>query len=191
MEEQQNLTAHCRIDEDTLRKGYTMNLRASGWAYLVFCSLFSCYQILFRDLPMVLRYGARACWELLLITGVMLLIFAFILVNHFFWMPKRRAKRTVQRALELGQNAWSEVTAVFGGDSIATLNNQNSDKLSLRYEVLRRVTVFQDRIFLRTKGRQFLAVDPSRFENGTEEDFWRLLNQKCPKALPRSKRSPA
>lgn len=32
-------------------------------------------------------------------------------------------------------------------------------------------------------------LDPERFEKGTEADFWRLMNEKCPRAVPKAKRT--
>lgn len=58
-----------------------------------------------------------------------------------------------------------------------------------RYEHIRSVKLRPGLILLWTKGRQFYMLDPERFEKGTEADFWRLMNEKCPRAVPKAKRT--
>ena len=42
-----------------------------------------------------------------------------------------------------------------------------------------------DLILLSSQAKLIYTLDPARFENGTETDFWRLMSEKCPNAVPK------
>ncbi|MBR3077525.1 MAG: YcxB family protein [Oscillospiraceae bacterium] len=44
-------------------------------------------------------------------------------------------------------------------------------------------------ILLFTDEKKMILLDPERFEKETEADFWRLMNEKCPRAVPKAKRT--
>ena len=62
--------------------------------------------------------------------------------------------------------------------------------MRLSYQNIGKILEDEPLILLKTRARQFYSLDRSRFGNGTEADFWRLMTEKCPNAVPKKHRQP-
>ena len=103
-------------------------------------------------------------------------------------MARRAAKLYMRRLREQRKLDAYEGTIAFYPEEISSRYDIAQDPTHVGYENVKRILVDRGLILLRTKANVLLSLDAARFENGTEADFWKLMNEKCPKAVPRKYR---
>ena len=172
------LTNRCRMDEASLKKAYTWTSRNQR-RILLACSaamvLLAIYLLWWK--------GLEHLTLILFAAPVAYLILAFTLPARFTKLQLRRMEETLQADRV-------DTTVEFHPEEIVNKREGSDNTTQLRYTAIKTVAAFSGLILLWTQGKQFVLLDPARFENGTEADFWRLMNEKCPNAVPKKYRQP-
>ncbi len=169
----------CHVDKKVLRRTIHRLLRPRRILLLGFAGLFllvwGAYLLLVpqpRNLGIVIGLPALAAvYGLLALLGT------------------RQNLRIVMKRLQENRQVKEYDCAVeFGPEELSLRVSYSDDLLRLPYKSLRRVLETKDLLILTTKARLSYPLDPVRFVNGSQEDFWRLMKEKCPKALPKKRR---
>ena len=171
------LTNRCRMDKTALQKAYTWTSRNTRRILLA-----GAVVMLLAAILLLYRGGAGQLAVFLLILPVAYLILAFTL-------PARFTKLQLRRMEETFQADHVDTTVEFHPEEIVNKREGSDNTTQLRYTAIKTVAVFSGLILLWTQGKQFVLLDPARFENGTEADFWKLMNAKCPQAVPKKYRA--
>ena len=179
------LTNRCRFEAETFRTAYKRNFRK--WfipivgAGLLFVA---------GAVHEVVRYRALFQDSMLVALGpVILLLCAAYLVWYAFATVPRSVKRTVQRLMETHRVSSYECVFRFTEAEICCESDIGGPSGQIPYSVIRRLVPYQNLILVYTQAKQYLMLERTRFEHGAEADFWKLMNEKCPDAVPRAKRS--
>ena len=179
------LTNHSRFDAETLRTAYRRLWRPRFWLMLVVGLLFLGFAVYFTILYTVVYLPDFSL--------VLRLIFIYFCAAVYFWYAfttvNRSVKRTIRRLQETRQVSGYDTAFRFLDEALQLEASVSADTPRLSYQFLKRILPCQNLILLRSRSKQFLILDRNGFENGTEADFWRLMNEKCPKAVPRAKRT--
>ena len=171
------LINRCRMDKTTLQKAYTWTARSQR-RILLACSAVMLLLAIF----LLWRRGLEHLTLILFAAPVAYGILAFT-------MPARFTKLQLRRMEESFQTDQLDTTVEFHPEEIVNKREGSDNTTQLRYAAIKTVAVLSGLILLWTQGKQFVLLDPTRFENGTEADFWKLMNEKCPNAVPKGKRS--
>ena len=99
--------------------------------------------------------------------------------------PRRTANLVFRRIKEQYQVEEYERTNSFLPQEILSESSISSDSIHLPYGNVTRITEWRGYIILRTTAQMLYILDCARFENGTETDFWKLMKEKCPQAVPK------
>ena len=170
------LTNHCRMDRQALLRANTWMSRRTrllGWIGA------GCFVALAALRLFTSGIDALVAVEL---AGAV----AYPILGYT--IPFRWTKLQLQRLQESRHSDHVDVTTVFSEEGIAHWRDGSGDPPTIYYDSVKTVAVLSGLILLWTKGRQFVLLDAARFENGTEADFWKLMNEKCPKAVPKTRR---
>lgn len=178
---EENLKNTCHVDRRVMRKAYVQALRSSTLAMLVICLLMLGVWVFY--LVVVPAEERKPVLTLLL---PLLILFDGVLT---LTAPARNAQIVMKRLQESRQVKEYESTLVFSPEELLASFDFSQDQLRLPYKEIRRVLVTKNLLLLKTKAKQFYLLDPARFENGAEADFWKLMSEKCPKAVPKALRA--
>ena len=187
-EEKILIESHCLVDEKVLRDGLSAVIGGFRWFLAGIFVLVLVYDLK-QVVPVIVHYGWAEAGNLIAFTVAVILLVAFFIYRLLIYRPKKAARQSVARLKELGCPVPYELTARFMDSHIGIESEGTPELLSLEYDSIKHISVCAGKIFLRTEANQFLSIDPDRFAYGTEADFWRLLREKTPDALPRSKRA--
>ena len=178
------LTCRFRLDETTVRRSHEEKYRTTkllNLAFAVFC-LGAAVLLLLR----CLRSGSPGFYEF--VPPAIFAAAAGILTGQAF----RAVPRSVEQFLKvLDQRIGSRESDLiirFYPDRFVTENSVKPGATDHSYGDLFEVLRGKTTIGLLQKDRAMFSVDPARFENGTEADFWKLMNEKCPNAVPKKYR---
>jgi len=80
------------------------------------------------------------------------------------------------------------VSVWFEDEALSAIRAGMGEQTRIPYDSMNAILPDKDHVILWTEAKQFVVLDLSRFENGTEADFWRLMKEKCSHALPKSRR---
>ena len=172
------LTNRCVMDERTLRKTYARLFRRQLLIFYIGAGLILAFSIL-----LIVLQGRLSPMPAFLILA------AVIYLSIGLRMPKKQAMQQIRRYEADGFDASPEVTVWFGEDELSGRREGAGDLTHIDYDSMKSILVNGDRIILWTEQKQFVVLDTARFENGTENDFWKLMNEKCPRAVPKQYRS--
>ena len=179
------LTNHSRFDADTLQIAFRRTNRRWFVAFLVLGILFF-HLGLYQALHDFLRY--RFELRLLLFPLV-----AFAGAAYYFWKAftsvNKAVKRSIQRLEETRQVSGFDNAYYFMETEILDAPDISADMTHVSYSVVKRLVPIQHLILVYTQAKQFFILDRTRFENGTEADFWKLMSEKCPRAVPKKYRA--
>lgn len=113
---------------------------------------------------------------------LVIVIGVFMLCWRHLFLPKYSAKVQIKRREELLGVDRFPMELELRDDALVSRVPQFNEERSLPYDKLRRIQETEKLIVLITKQRQLMTLDKAGFRNGTEEDFWRLISEKCPDA---------
>ena len=179
------LLTHTLFGEANLRIAYRRVLRPARLIQLVLCAF--CFGLAIHHT--IRDYGMfRENRVLLLLVLVMYGLGVFYLWR-LLTMVKRSAKQSIDRDEEKWHVRSFDTTIRFTDTAFIDKNDVGNDENHYDYAAVARLVPCKNLILLHTRARQFLMIDRTRFENGTEADFWRLMNEKCPKAVPKKYRA--
>ena len=103
--------------------------------------------------------------------------------------PRRTANQVFRRIKEQYRADEYERTNSFLPQEILSESSVSSDCIHLPYDKVVRITKWKGYIILHTTAQMLYILDCARFENGAEADFWKLMNEKCPGAVPKKYRA--
>ena len=112
---------------------------------------------------------------------------AFFFVQQFVLYPRRAVKNQLLRqamddgAAELPNRLW------FTEENVANCRGEGDEIRHMDYKKIKRVTETRNLILLTTRSNRLISLDKKGFENGSAEDLYRLLDQKCPKLKKKKK----
>lgn len=110
-----------------------------------------------------------------------------LLLYTNYSLPRRTAKLQAARIRE--KNGGLEFRILFRPEEIAMVSPGGTEDAQVPYAEFSRIRQTPGLILLFTDEKKMILLDPERFEKGTEADFWRLMNEKCPRAVPKAKRT--
>lgn len=179
------LITHTLFDETNLRIAYRRVLRKALVFQLIMCvfSFGAAIRSTIRD-PGLLRENR----VLLLLVLALYGLGAFYL-RRLLTMVKRSVKQSIDRDEEKWHVRSFDTTIRFTDTDFIDKNDIGTDEDHYDYAIVTRLVPCKNLILLHTRAKQFLMIDRTRFENGTEADFWRLMNEKCPQAVPKKYRA--
>lgn len=105
----------------------------------------------------------------------LLVMAAFFFVQQFLLYPRRAVKNQLLRqavddgTTELRNRLW------FTEENVANRRGDAEEIRHMEYKKIKRVTETRRLIILTTRRNRLIPLDRSGFENGTEEDFRKLL----------------
>ncbi|MBQ1678566.1 MAG: hypothetical protein II062_03405 [Oscillospiraceae bacterium] len=179
------LINHYHLDEDSLRKSYKELTRN-----FVLIQLVISVALLGLAIFYTVRYAKFFSESKQLIFMVLLL---YVLAGFEIWQAlnsvNKAVKRTMKRIEETQHVREYDVTLRFGEKEIVVDNSFNADSGRLLYSHIKKLKRCEDLIIIRTLARRAFTLDPTRFDNGTEADFWRLMCEKCPDAVPADRKT--
>ena len=171
------LTNRCVMDERTLRKTYARLYRRQLLIFYVGAGLILAFAVLMT----VLQGGLSPMPAFLILAAVIYLCVGLR-------MPKKQAMQQIRRYELDGFDTSPEVTVWFGEDELSGRREGAEDLTHIAYDSMKSILPEGDRIILWTEQKQYVVLDTARFENGTEDDFWKLMSEKCILAVPKSRR---
>lgn len=103
----------------------------------------------------------------------------FFYLQQFVLYPRRAVKNQLLRqALEDGAEAL-ENRLWFTPENVANRRGEGDQLLHMPYENIKAVTETERLIVLTTRRNRLIPLDKAGFTNGTAEDLYRLLEDKC------------
>ena len=106
-------------------------------------------------------------------------------------MADRAVRLSLERRKKQGVPDDLEVTLRFGPSEIGKENSFTREPAAFPYEQVVSIQRSRDGLQMLLRNNVIYILDPDRFEHGTEADFWRLMNEKSPKAVPKKYRQTA
>ena len=174
-----------RFDEDTLRRSYKQLMRTTVLVQLGFALLLLIFAVYYT-----VRYFELFSQSTALLLMVLLL---YVLAGLEAWRALRSVGRAVNKTLRRMEETKNvreyDVTLRFEETEIVTESSISGEPQHLPYSNFKKLTRGRDLIQIKTRATLVYTLDPARFENGTEADFWKLMMEKCPLAVPKSLRA--
>ena len=172
------------MNEDNLREVAKDELRIP----ILLNYLFAAVMLFVAVYTAIRCFNAPSLELRLLFRPVFSLVITGLLIYQALTVEKRSVERTMQRLeKEIGSRD-SVVILFFFPDCYYSENSELSGRTRREYSDVTQLTRAKNRIYLTMQGVRGYTLDPARFENGTEADFWKLMNEKCPRAVPRKYR---
>ena len=174
------LSNHFHYDEATLKKTYQQLLRP-----LVL------FQLIFGVIAVALAaYNFLSHRNDLSQNNAMMMVLPLLLLGGFeIWRALRSVPQAVKKTLQQAEVPEYDIDLRFEADGAVIKSSLLAEPGHMAYSNFRRVKRYQDLILITTVIRKSFTLDPNGFQNGTEADFWRLMNEKCPLAVPKAQRN--
>ena len=122
-----------------------------------------------------------------LIFGGVAVIMGLFLLYMLFVLPGKSAKAQVEKIRQ--KTGGISFRTVFRESGIGFINPTGNETTQVSYRTVEKAVPSKDLILLFTADRQMILLDAGRFEDGTEADFWRLMNEKRPSAVPKERKA--
>ena len=104
-----------------------------------------------------------------------------------FVLPGKAARN--QAATIREKNGGLTFRSCFREEEIGFIRPDGEESSRIPYRALDKIVRSPKLLLLFTADKQMLLLDPDRFTNGTEADFWKLMNEKRPSAVPADRRA--
>lgn len=180
----QELINRYQFNEDTLKKSYGQIMRVA-----LTIQLLMALALLGLAVYYTVSFLGLFSQSLALLLMVLLL---YVLAGFEAWRALTAVKRAVKKAMqhveETKQVREYEVILRFGDEEIVTESSVGGEPQHLKYANFKKLKRCRELILLRTRSTLVYTLDPAGFENGSEDDFWKLMNEKCPDAVPKAYR---
>lgn len=182
------LTNRAMVDEAAVKKGLVRTLRPRLWLFWVDAALLTVLGVFILFRLKIIPYGLNP-----LDSQAVHALLPFGLAALCVWfgasMPERYTRLTMRRMTEQYQATSYEADYAFFADSFTFRTTVRPNGTQLAYSNVKKLELCDDLILLISTAKLIYTLDRARFENGTEADFWRLMNEKCPNAVPKAKRT--
>lgn len=170
-----------RFDEDSLRASYRQVLRPVQIIQL-------CLSVFLLGASIRYTLVLRELFAENLILPVMVL-FLYLLAGLEAYRALTAVKRATKQALTQMETAKGvrayDVILRFEKTELVTESELSPQPQHKSYDSFKKLRRGKELIVIRTRSRLVYALDPNRFENGSEADFWKLMNEVCPAAVPK------
>ena len=124
---------------------------------------------------------------------LLMVLLLYVLAGLEAWRALRSVGRAVNKTLRRMEETKNvreyDVILRFEETEIVTESSISGEPQHLPYSNFKKLTRGRDLIQIKTRATLVYTLDPARFENGTEADFWKLMMEKCPLAVPKSLRA--
>ena len=179
MDDHTCLMNQCETDGETLEEAQRAYMeRPAGRAIDICFLFFLVIAVAALILEHVFEFRSRITAQ-----SVFLMVYSTaMLVWRQVFFPKRWAKTSLRRRQELYGVAQLTEKKYFLDNELMVRTEQIEEELHLSYAVFHRVIETKNLIVLFTKQRLMITLDKNGFQNGTAEDFWKLIAEKCPEA---------
>lgn len=179
------LTNRYHLDETSLRKSYKELTKT-----FVLIQLIISLALLGVAIYYTVRYARFFSENKQIIFMVLLL---YVLAGFEIWQAlnsvNKAVRRTMKRIEETQHVREYDVTLRFAPREVVVENSLNGETGRLPYSHVKKLKRCEDLIIIRTLARRAFSLDPACFENGSEADFWKLMNEKCPDAVPADRKT--
>ena len=178
------LTNRSRVDEAKMRASARLSTRTQRWLDFIFAAL-----AVAGGIYNLLRCVKAGSTGFSMILGTVALFgLGVFLARDGLTVADRAVRLSLERRRQQGVPDDLEVTFRFGPSEMEKENSFTREPGALSYDQVVSLQRSGDGIQMLLKNNVCYILDPDRFENGTEADFWRLMNEKCPKAVPKKYR---
>jgi hypothetical protein len=179
------LLNRCRVDEAKMRASARFTTRTQRYLDLLIAAL-----VLIAGFYNVLRLLKTESSGFSTIIGTVVLFgLGIFLLRDAFTAADRAVRLSLERRRQQGTPEDLEITLRFGPSEIEKENSFTRKPDSFPYDQIVSILRSGDAFQMLVKTNVVYILDPDRFEHGTEADFWRLMNEKCPKAVPKKRRT--
>ena len=179
------LTNRCRVDEAKMRASARLTTRTQRALDFIFAAL-----AIAAGVYNVLRLLKTESTGFPKVLGTAVLFgLGIFLIRDGITVADRAVRLSLERRRQQGIPEDLEITLRFCPSEIEKENSFTRQPASFPYDQIGSIQRSGDGLQMLLKSNVIYILDPARFENGTEADFWKLMNEKCPKAVPRAKRS--
>ena len=174
------------LTEEGIKESLTAFLRTPSWITV---------RVLFAVMAgvgiFILARGLSNGTEMTsVLSGAVLIVFSvFLYLYRFLIYPSKKAKEIIKKRQEKLKTKDIATEYRFFDENIGCLTN-GAETSSVTYDSIRKVYLTQHYIVLSTFLRKMLMLTSGGFENAEDEDFYALMREKCPKALPKKLRFP-
>ena len=189
------LTNHALVDETVIKKGLTRTLRPRRCLFWADAALLTALGVFALFRLKIIPYGLDLLYGLTFHDSqVIQALVPFGLAALCVWfgasMTGRYTRLALRRMAEQYQATSYEADYTFFADSFTFRSTVHPNETQLAYASVKQLLLCDDLILLISQAKLIYTLDRTRFENGTEADFWRLMNEKCPQAVPKKFRQP-
>ncbi len=179
------LINRCRVDEAKMRASARLTTRTQRRLDYLFAAL-----AILAGIYNVLRCVKAGSPGYSMIIGTVALFgLGIFLVRDGFTAADRSVRLSLERRRQQGVPDDLEITLRFRPSEIEKENSFTRQPASFPYDQVERIQRSGDVLQMLLKNNVIYILAPGRFENGTEADFWALMREKCPKAVPKKHRS--
>ena len=174
MKQNELLTNHCVMDEKTLRRVYGRIFRKNLMLFYLGAGLMAAFGLL-----MIVLTGGVSPFS------AFLLIAAAVYLGLGIRQPQKQAKRQIRSYEDDGSGSSPEVTVWFDDETFSARREGMEEQTDIPYDSVSAIFDMGSRIILWTREKQYVVLDTTRFENGTEDEFWKRMQKVCPEAMPK------
>lgn len=174
------LSNHFHFNEATLKKTYRQLLRP----LILFQLIFGLIALGLAALNLFLHRDSLSQ------SNALMLVLPLLLLGGFeVWRALVSVRQAVKRTLQRAEVEEYDIDLRFAEDGLIIKSSLLEEPGHMAYSKLRKIKRYPELIFITTLLRKSFTLDPNGFQNGSEADFWRLMNEKCPNAVPKSHRA--
>ena len=175
------LTNRSRLSEEGVRESLTAYLRTPSWMIvrvplLVMAGVGA--SILIRGIHPGMEKHIVLSGAVVIGCSVAMYLYRFVMY------PSRKAREVIMKRQETLKTKDIATEYRFFDENIICLTNGEVTS-EIAYDDIRKIYRTQHYIVLVTFRRKMLMLTPNGFMDDQEEDFTRLMKEKCPMALPK------
>lgn len=176
------LTNRMEVNDVYIKQTMPVRLRGS---YFFTAMLVAAYlAVTLRFAVAELQTPGAVPWSLILTVAVPL-----IMVLYQVHSTRKAIRRQCALVRETAGAESYTIVSHFTEEGVNRRSSYDEQTLNqVPYRDIRRIQCAKGYIFLGTLDRTAYALDTKGFEAGSEADFWQLMNEKCPKAVPKKHR---
>ena len=171
------------VNDDYIKRTMPVRMRGSYFFTAMLACVYLAVTVRFAIAE--LKTPGAVPWSLILSVAV-----PVFLVIYQYYSTRKAIRRQCKLVRETAGAESYTIVSRFVDEGVERRSSYQEQELNMvRYGDIRRIQCAKGYIFLGALDRVAYALDPKCFENGSEADFWRLMNEKCPKAVPKKRRT--
>ena len=175
------LTNTCEYDVAHLTEAVRAQFRESQRTKNLVLGILAVGMLIFSLCGLLIRGDDKYRFSVLL-SAVMIVL----LVYTNLALPGKAAKSQAARIREA--NGGSRFHFAFREEGLVLVPPSGEESAPIPCGSFSKLMQTQNLILIFTEEKKMLLLDRARFQHGTEADFWKLMGEKCPAALPKKRR---